>query len=119
MPNFGWLHQQLDAAGDARGVVLVTHHPPVFPPAAPEGPYDPADYERLFAEHNITMMVHSHLEHWSLTSERGTTHLQCGTFQSNRFYSVVTIDGSSVSVERCHFSACEPVAPPRPPGLRL
>lgn len=111
VPNFGWLDAQLSAATDAAGVVLVTHYPPTFPPQKPEGLYDPAGYEQLFAKHNVTLFVHSHLTEWGLWTNRGAVNLQCGTFQVNRYYNVVTIEGRSVSIERCRFDSCEPVAP--------
>jgi len=111
VPRFDWLDEQLSAATDARAIVLITHYPPVFPPDKPEGIYDPAGYERLFAKHEVTLFVHSHLNDWGLWMNRGAVNLQCGTFQRNRFYNVVTIDGRSVSIERCHFESCTPVTP--------
>jgi len=117
VPDFGWLDAQLSAAADADALVLVTHVPPTFPPNKPVGLYDPVGYENLFAKHNITLFVHSHLGEWGLWNNRGAVNLQCGTFQVNRHYSVVTIEGRSVSIERCHFEACEPVTPqPLEPG---
>jgi Icc-related predicted phosphoesterase len=111
VPNFAWLDQQLSAATDARALVLVTHYPPTFPPNKPEGTYDPAGYENLFAKHNVTLFVHSHLNDYGLWNRRGVVNLQCGTFQINRYYTVVTIDGRNVSLERCHFESCEPIEP--------
>jgi len=111
VPNFAWLDTQLSAAADANGIVLVTHIPPAIPPDYPEGLYDPASYEQLFAKHNVTLFVHSHRDEWGLWVNRGATNLQCGTFQNNRLYNVVTIEGRNVSIERCHFTSCEPVVP--------
>jgi hypothetical protein len=119
VPNFTWLNEQLSAATDARGVVLVTHHPPVFPGGKPEGDYDPADYERLFAQHNITLMVNGHERDWTLSSDRGAAFLTVGTFDIDHFHTIVTIDGDNVSFERCLFETCEPVATPLPPVPRL
>ena len=111
VPNFAWIDAQLDAATDAKGVVLITHLPPAFPPAKPEGFYDPAQYEKLLTEHKVTLLVHSHLDDWGLWTEQGAVSLQCGTFQADRFYNVVTIEGSTVSIERCHFETCAAVVP--------
>jgi Icc-related predicted phosphoesterase len=111
VPDFPWIDAQLTAAADADARVLVTHYPPTFPPNKPEGFYDPANYEQLFAKHDVTLFIHSHLNDWGLWNDRRADNLQCGTFQVNRYYNVVTIEGRTVSYERCHFESCAPMTP--------
>lgn len=117
VPNFSWIDAQLDAARDAEGIVLVTHLPPAFPPARPEGTYDPAAYDRLYAEHDITLTISSHLDDWELWRSQRGNHLQCGTYQTHRLHTIVTLEGKKVSFERCHYDDCVPVTPEDREGL--
>lgn len=96
VPDIAWLDERLTAASGAEGIVLVTHQPVGLRVAT------------LLAEHPISLVVHAHLADHRVYELNGTPVLQCGTFEKDRFHTVVTLTRGAVEIQRCLFESCGP-----------
>jgi predicted phosphodiesterase len=108
-PNRDWLTQQVKDHGDSQ-VVLVTHQP-VTEPNDVENGTTKEFYDDLLASGDVALVVHGHLDAYVLRSVHDVPVLQCGTFETQRTYTLITYDGQGFEFERCRFGDCERVSP--------
>lgn len=101
--------EQVRERGDNR-VVLVMHQS-VTDPNDVENGTTKQFYDDLLASGDVALVVHGHLDEYVLHSVHDVPVLQCGTFETQRTYTLVTYDGQSFEFERCRFGDCEPVTP--------
>jgi Icc protein len=104
-PRRDWLRAEIANRGAARAVVVVTHHPPQHADDLPGGDTHEF-YDGLIQSGDIALWVHGHLAEPRLYRVHSTPVLQCGTFQEDRYYWVVTVDHERLSFERCFYGAC-------------
>lgn len=105
-PAESWLRRVVLGSNAARGVVLITHHPPWA-----------AEYPRsarrlvseLLASGKVRLFVHGHLATFQLVTYHGVLVLQCGTFQHRREHVLITLRHLDTSFVRCRYAHCEPV----------
>jgi predicted phosphodiesterase len=108
VPNRTWLTEQIQNSGDARAVVLVTHHPP-WSSDAPRATQ--LFYAELLQTGRVAAWIHGHIATFQLVRYHGVPILQCGTFQHWREYALVTLAEESLSFQRCNIDQCSTVEP--------
>jgi 3',5'-cyclic-AMP phosphodiesterase len=109
-PNAEWLRSEAARLDGNRGIVFLLHHDFRGPEDLPGGRTAEL-YAELAARHPVELVVHGHLEEFSLEEWRGVPKLQCGSFNKVFFHTIVTVEAASLRFERCRFERCEPVEP--------
>jgi 3',5'-cyclic-AMP phosphodiesterase len=109
-PNREWLIDQVHDRQPDEGVVLFTHHDLTSPDDYAGG--DVAEfYVKLVELDGVIGVIHGHNKEFELQSWHGVPVLQLGTYEKVFLHTIVTIDGSKLSFERCLFEQCQPAIP--------
>jgi 3',5'-cyclic-AMP phosphodiesterase len=109
-PRREWLIDQVHDRRPEEGVILVAHHDLMSPDDYVGGNVAEL-YEQLVQVDGVIGVIHGHNKYFELQRWHGVPVLQCGTYEKVFFHTIVTVDGSRLSFERCQFESCEPVAP--------
>jgi len=108
-PNREWIDQQVHEHGRSK-VVLVMHQS-ITDPNDVEGGTVREYYDELLRSGDVALVVHGHLDEYFLRYARGVPVLQCGTFETQRTYTLIEYDGEGFGFQRCVFDRCEVVEP--------
>lgn len=109
-PDRDWLVDQISDRGDARGVMLVTHHDVTNPDDYADGNTDEF-YAQVAELDGVQAIVHGHIAGFELTLWHGTVVVQCGNFTDDQRHTLVTVAEDGVSFELCDVNRCDPAVP--------
>ena len=109
-PDRDWVLREVNDRQGARGVVLVTHQPPLSVNDFRGG--DLRQFFRGLLETGaLTLVIHGHLGDFRYYRVGSTPIVQCSTFVEHSAYAKITVDGTAVDVQRCRDEACRRVEP--------